>query len=59
MSRTRFWASRRVPVTGAGGFIGGHVVERLVGEGANVGGFVRYDSRSEVDRLYKTTIYNV
>lgn len=33
-------------VTGAGGFIGSHVVEALVGEGAQVRAFVRYDSRS-------------
>jgi NAD dependent epimerase/dehydratase len=33
---------RRVLVTGAGGFIGSHLVERLVGEGARVRAFVRY-----------------
>lgn len=32
-------------VTGAGGFIGSHVVEALVAEGARVRAFVRYDSR--------------
>ena len=35
----------RVLVTGAGGFIGGHVVERLVREGAEVRAMVRYTSR--------------
>ena len=38
-------AGRRVLVTGAGGFIGSHVVEALVGERARVRAFVRYDSR--------------
>jgi dTDP-glucose 4,6-dehydratase len=32
-------------VTGAGGFIGSHLTERLVREGANVTAFVRYTSR--------------
>jgi dTDP-glucose 4,6-dehydratase len=34
-------------VTGAGGFIGGHLVARLIREGANVRAFVRYNSRNE------------
>ncbi len=37
---------RRFLVTGAGGFIGGHLCARLVLEGASVRGFVRYNSRS-------------
>ncbi len=37
----------RVLVTGAGGFIGGHLVERLVRDGAQVRGFVRYTSRDD------------
>ncbi|MCK4718629.1 MAG: SDR family NAD(P)-dependent oxidoreductase, partial [Thermoplasmata archaeon] len=34
-------------VTGAGGFIASHLVERLVKEGTNVSAFVRYNSRSD------------
>lgn len=51
---TSFWSGRRVLVTGAGGFIGSHVVGLLVGKGASVRGFVRYNSRSDrgwLDRL--------
>jgi dTDP-glucose 4,6-dehydratase len=38
---------RRVLVTGAGGFIGGHLVDRLVRDGAQVRAMVRYNSRNE------------
>ncbi len=41
------WKDRRVLVTGAGGFIGSHLVERLVQEGARVRAFVRYNSRGD------------
>lgn len=38
------WSGRRVLVTGAAGFIGSHLVERLVDAGATVRAFVRYNS---------------
>src|SRR4051812_6307927 len=41
------FGGRSVLVTGAGGFIGGHLVERLVHEGARVRALVRYNSRNE------------
>lgn len=43
--------SRRVLVTGAAGFIGSHLVERLVRDGATVRAFVRYGSQSGVGNL--------
>ena len=45
---------KRVLVTGAGGFIGSHLVELLVREGHEVRAFLRYngrDDRGQVDRL--------
>ena len=36
------WSARRVLVTGAGGFIGSHLVERLVASGATTRAFVHY-----------------
>jgi NAD dependent epimerase/dehydratase len=58
-------AGRRVLVTGAGGFIGSHVVEALVGERARVRAFVRYDSRGSrgwldtiaADRLAEVEVF--
>lgn len=42
-----FLSGRSVLVTGAGGFIGGHLVEMLVADGASVRALVRYNSRNE------------
>jgi len=41
------WEGKKVLVTGAGGFIGSHLVERLVKLEAQVRAFVRYNSRSD------------
>jgi NAD dependent epimerase/dehydratase len=41
------WENKCVLVTGAGGFIGSHLVERLVGLGARVRAVVRYNSRND------------
>lgn len=38
------WTGKQVLVTGAGGFIGSHLTERLVGLGAEVRALVRYTS---------------
>ncbi len=46
-----FWQNKNVLVTGAGGFIGSHLVERLVDQGAHVRAFVRYNSKGEVGHL--------
>ena len=40
------WANKTVLVTGAGGFIGSHLTERLVGRGAKTRALVHYNSSS-------------
>ena len=45
------WNDWTFLVTGAGGFIGSRLCERLVQEGASVRAFVRYTSRAEVGLL--------
>jgi NAD dependent epimerase/dehydratase len=42
---------KNVLVTGAGGFIGSHLVEALVSEGAHVRAFVHYNSRNDWGNL--------
>lgn len=44
---TEYWTGKAVLVTGAGGFIASHLVEALVGRGAQVRAFVRYNSRGD------------
>jgi NAD dependent epimerase/dehydratase len=41
------WPALRVLLTGAGGFIGSHLAERLVHAGAHVRAFVHYNSRND------------
>lgn len=45
------WTNRPVLVTGAGGFIGSHLTERLIDEGAQVRAFIRYTSRGDLGML--------
>jgi dTDP-glucose 4,6-dehydratase len=54
------WNGRQVLVTGAGGFIASHLIERLVKEGAQVRAFVRYNSRNDLGmlRLASTEVFS-
>ena len=45
------WQGKKILVTGAGGFIGSHLVEKLVETGASVRAFVRYNSRADIGLL--------
>jgi len=42
---------KRVLITGAGGFIGSHLVERLIKEECNIRVFLRYNSEGKIGRL--------
>lgn len=56
------WQGRQVLVTGASGFIGSHLVERLLSLGASVRGYVHYNSRGDwgwLDRLDEDAARNV
>jgi dTDP-glucose 4,6-dehydratase len=45
------WHDTQVLVTGAGGFIGSHLVENLVSKGTRVRAFVHYNSRGDAGLL--------
>jgi NAD dependent epimerase/dehydratase len=45
------WKGKRVLVTGAGGFIGSHLAEDLVRQGATVRALLHYDSRPQRSNL--------
>ena len=45
------WNSRDILVTGAGGFIGSHLVHKLVKLGGTVKALVRYNSRNDIGLL--------
>ena len=51
MKKSNNWEGRKILVTGAGGFIGSHLVEALVEKGASVRAFIRYNSRNDVGAL--------
>ncbi len=56
------FAGKTVVVTGAGGFIGSHLVEHLVAEGARVRAMLRYTSRGQrgyLDLLSDTVLDSV
>lgn len=48
---TDHWNNRTVLVTGAGGFIGSRLCEKLIEGGSSVRAFVRYNSRAEIGLL--------
>ena len=56
------FAGKTVVVTGAGGFIGSHVVERLAADGAKVRAMLRYTSRGQrgcLDQVPESVIDNI
>src|SRR3989339_405542 len=52
------WKNIKVLVTGAGGFIGSHLVERLIDEGAKVTVFIHYNSRNDFGMIENLSSIN-
>jgi len=52
------WSDKRVLVTGAGGFIGSHLTERLIELGAKTRAFVRYSSTGSWGWLDQSPLKN-
>ena len=48
------WQNKEVLITGAGGFIGSHLVDRLVNLGADVTAFVHYNGKNDWGMLEET-----
>lgn len=56
------WQDKRVLITGAGGFIGSHLVDELLRKGAEVTAFVHYNARNDWGMLegrYSDTTENL
>lgn len=51
MELKEFYKGKKVFITGAGGFIGSHVVEELVNNGADVTALVHYNASSYINNL--------
>jgi len=48
----------KILITGAGGFIGSHLVEKGIDHGFDVKAFVRYNSKNDWDWLEKSDVKN-
>ena len=51
MTKNELWQGRKVLVTGAGGFIGSHLTEKLIHLGADVTAFIRYNANGSLGQL--------